>query len=79
MTTTPVRMRAAEAADYIRVSRSTLAKWRTRGEGPAWHHCGCQSAPNFDPVSASNFDPLERRVLTVALAPSELVGVAKTA
>ena len=40
---------------------------------------GCQSAPNFDPVSASNFDPLERRVLTVALAPSELVGVAKTA
>ncbi len=38
----------------------------------------CQSAPNFDPVSASNFDPLERRVLAVALAPSELVGVAET-
>jgi hypothetical protein len=29
--------------------------------------------------SASNFDPLERRGLTVALAPSELVGVAETA
>ena len=39
----------------------------------------CQSAPNIDPLSASNFDPLERRVLAVALAPSELVGVAKTA
>jgi len=25
----------------------------------------------------SNFDPLERRVLAVALAPSELVGVAE--
>ena len=39
---------------------------------------GCQSAPKFDPVSASNFDPFERRVLAVALAPSELVGVAET-
>ena len=39
----------------------------------------CQSAFKFDPGSASNFDPLERRVLAVALAPSELVGVAETA
>ena len=39
----------------------------------------CQSASKFDPRSASNFDPLERRVLGVALAPSELVGVAETA
>ena len=38
----------------------------------------CQSAPKFDPVSASNFDPFERRVLTVALASSELAGVAET-
>jgi hypothetical protein len=38
----------------------------------------CQSAFKFDPVSASNFDPFERRVLTVALASSELVGVAET-
>ena len=37
----------------------------------------CQSAFKFDPVSASNFDPLGRRVLAVALAPSELVGVAE--
>jgi hypothetical protein len=28
--------------------------------------------------SASNFDPSERRVLTVALASSELAGVAET-
>jgi DNA polymerase bacteriophage-type len=39
----------------------------------------CQSAPNFDPVSASNFDPFERRDLALALAPSELAGVAETA
>jgi hypothetical protein len=38
----------------------------------------CQSASKFDPRSASNFDPLERRVLAVALAPSGLVGVAET-
>jgi len=39
---------------------------------------GCQSASKFDPRSASNFDPFERRVRAVALAPSELVGVAET-
>ena len=26
----------------------------------------CQSAPKFNPVSASNFDPFERRVLAAA-------------
>ena len=39
----------------------------------------CQSAPERDPRSASKRDPFERRVLAVALAPSELVGVAETA
>ena len=39
----------------------------------------CQSACKFDPRSASNFDPLVRRVRAVALAPSELVRVAETA
>jgi hypothetical protein len=39
----------------------------------------CQSARKFDPISASNFDPFERRARAVALAPSELVGVAETA
>lgn len=38
----------------------------------------CQSACKIDPRSASNFDPLRPRVLAVALAASELVGVAKT-
>jgi hypothetical protein len=38
----------------------------------------CQSAAKFDPRSASNFDPLWRRALAVALAPSERVGVAET-
>jgi len=40
---------------------------------------GCQSARKCDPISASNFDPFERRGRVVALAPSELVGVAETA
>lgn len=34
------RLRAVEAANYLRISRSTLAKWRMRGEGPLHHHCG---------------------------------------
>ena len=38
----------------------------------------CQSACKFDPASASNFDPFGRRVRVVAIAPSELVGVAET-
>jgi hypothetical protein len=31
---------AAEAAIYLRVSRSTLAKWRMNGSGPPFHRCG---------------------------------------
>lgn len=34
------RMRAAAAAHYIGVSRSTLAKWRMNGLGPQHHRCG---------------------------------------
>ena len=39
----------------------------------------CQSALEWDPLSASKRDPFDRRVLLVALASSELVGVAETA
>ena len=38
----------------------------------------CQSAPDEDPLSASKRDPLDRRARAVAIAPSELVGVAET-
>lgn len=38
--TWPERLRASEAAQYLRVSRSTLSKWRTRRVGPPWHQCG---------------------------------------
>jgi predicted DNA-binding transcriptional regulator AlpA len=34
------RLWAREAADYLQLSRSTLAKWRMRGEGPPYHRCG---------------------------------------
>jgi predicted DNA-binding transcriptional regulator AlpA len=34
------RLWAREAAEYLRVSRSTLAKWRMRGEGPPFHRFG---------------------------------------
>lgn len=35
-----VRLSAKQAADYICVSRSTLAKWRMNGVGPKWHRLG---------------------------------------
>jgi predicted DNA-binding transcriptional regulator AlpA len=34
------RLKAVEAATYLRVSRSTLSKWRMKGEGPPSHRCG---------------------------------------
>ena len=36
----PVRFWAKEAAKYLRVSRSALAKWRMRGDGPPYHRLG---------------------------------------
>ena len=44
---------------------------------PAAKNLVCQSACKFDPSSASNFDPLVRRVLLVALVSSELAGIAE--
>jgi predicted DNA-binding transcriptional regulator AlpA len=34
------RLRAVQAAAYLTVSRSTLAKWRMNGAGPPYHRCG---------------------------------------
>jgi predicted DNA-binding transcriptional regulator AlpA len=34
------RLKSIEAANYLRVSRSTLAKWRMNESGPPPHHCG---------------------------------------
>jgi hypothetical protein len=57
---------------YAEVSARIVAELEA-GAAP-W----CQSAFKFDPVSASNFDPFERRGLAVALASSELAGIAET-
>ena len=56
--------------DAVRITRASVNKAAAAAD--------CQSAFKFDPVSASNFDPFERRVLAVALASSELAGVAET-
>ena len=77
-----VRRRGGSLGRY---SRSNLRRspggerGRNIGRGTTPDDPRCQSASKFDPRSASNFDPLERRVRVVAVAPSELVGVAETA
>jgi predicted DNA-binding transcriptional regulator AlpA len=40
MTTNNPRLWASDAAKYLQLSRSTLAKWRMCGEGPPFHRCG---------------------------------------
>jgi predicted DNA-binding transcriptional regulator AlpA len=34
------RLRTKEAAAYLGVRPSTLAKWHIAGEGPLYHRCG---------------------------------------
>jgi predicted DNA-binding transcriptional regulator AlpA len=34
------RLRAKQAAEFLDVSPSTLAKWRMNGAGPRYHRCG---------------------------------------
>jgi predicted DNA-binding transcriptional regulator AlpA len=34
------KLRSPQAADYLGISPSTLAKWRMRGYGPPFHRCG---------------------------------------
>ena len=70
-------VRQARQRTHSADPRSNVVKARDLGGQPQ-PECVCQSAFKFDPVSASNFDPFERRVLAVALASSELAGVAET-
>ena len=62
--------RYAHAKQFKR-HRRQLGLLRTR--------LGCQSALEWDPLSASKRDPFDRRVLMVAPAASELAGVVETA
>jgi hypothetical protein len=63
----------AAAAEHLAMAhRYACEEWNAR------QFLGCQSALNFDPVSASNFDPFARRGLRVALDSSELAGIAET-
>ena len=43
------RLWAGDAAKYLQLSRSTLAKWRMRNEGPPYHRCGQRLIYYFRP------------------------------
>ena len=55
-----------------------FARWTGPLLAEALGDVHCQSALDWDPLSASKRDPFERRVRPVALAASELAGVAET-
>ena len=75
---TPERSAATVKKTWLNASK-TVFQWALEQKHISRNPFICQSASKFDPRSASNFDPLERRVRAVALAPAELVGVAETA
>jgi len=65
----------------LRIRITPLQSWSRSArptDPPRLSSRNCRSASKTDPCSASNLGPFERRVLTVALAPLELVGVAET-
>jgi hypothetical protein len=88
------RLSAADDA-VRRASRGRLSALRRLSEREQFEHVAdadltledrallrrliCQTALERDPLSASKRDPFDRRARAVALAPSELVGVAETA
>ncbi|WP_082540541.1 helix-turn-helix domain-containing protein [Pseudolabrys sp. Root1462] len=55
------RLRAAEAAVYLGISRSTLAKWRMRDQGPAFHRCGPRIVYYFKDEIDAWLDECDRR------------------
>jgi hypothetical protein len=79
----PMTSGLSPLTDILRVNRNVsnvplaevLSKWAVMGKA----NSVCQSALEWAPLSASKRDPFDRRVLLVALASSELVGVAEMA
>src|SRR4029078_3343207 len=70
-----IRSAQSEKRGCARSARLTRLKYELRSQAGL----DCQSALEWDPLSAFKRDPFERRVLTVALAPSEVVGAAERA
>jgi predicted DNA-binding transcriptional regulator AlpA len=55
------RLRAAVAANYLGVSRSTLAKWRMRDQGPTYHRCGPRIVYYYQDEMDAWLDACDRR------------------
>jgi predicted DNA-binding transcriptional regulator AlpA len=59
------RLRPKEAAQYIGVSLSAMAKWRIRGEGPPFHRLG----PRLVVYFKDEIDAWIARRVSVPLTP----------
>ncbi|MEY9748049.1 hypothetical protein ABIF65_007423 [Bradyrhizobium japonicum] len=71
--------RAAAGAPAAHLHHAAPLTFLLTGAATALPSVRCQSAFDWDPLSASKRDPFDRRALLVALGSSELVGVAETA
>jgi len=54
-------MRAVAAANYLGLSRSTLAKWRMNGAGPPFHRCGPRIVHYYKDEIDAWLDECDRR------------------
>jgi predicted DNA-binding transcriptional regulator AlpA len=59
-----IRLRAKQAGEYLRVSRSTLSKWRMRGCGPTFHRCGPRIVYYYKHEIDAWLDECDRAVAT---------------
>ena len=66
------------ARESVRIERIVSTGQSTPTDKPHCQAHDCQSASDRDPRSASNRDPFVLRFERLALASSELVGVAET-
>ncbi|MDI2077763.1 hypothetical protein, partial [Bradyrhizobium sp. Mp27] len=62
--------------DSVAVNRAIVFRVETFEPTESFKPARCQSAFDWDPLSASKRAPFDRRALLVALGSSELVGVA---
>ncbi len=67
------KLRAQQAADYLGISKSTLAKMRLRGDGPRYMKIGPRVVV-YDRADLDDYATARRRRSTSDMLPAGAVG-----